>query len=900
MLTPSRLAPPRPLTMSSLLLAGLLAAVAAAAAPTARSEPPLVLEPGLFRDLTWRSIGPANMGGRISDFTVVEKRPATFFAATGTGGLFKTTNLGTTWTPVFDKQPVQSIGAVAVWQRNPSVVWVGTGEANSRNSSSWGDGVYRSDDGGEHWRNVGLGATSSIARVVVDPGDSNTVYVAALGRLWGDGPERGVFVTRDGGKTWQHSLKVDAGTGACDLVMDPSDPRVLYAALYARRRTPWSFTGGGTTGGIFRTRDGGRVWTRLAVGLPHQTGRIGLDVYRKNPRVLFAVVDSDEGGHLAEFEDRSRAGGVFRSDDGGDHWMRLSPYTPRPFYFSQIRVQPDDAHRIYLLGTDLWISDDGGTTFRAGGAKDLHPDCHAMWIDPADGDHVMLGTDGGVFMSHDHAATWDFINNLAIGEFYNLAADMRDPYWICGGLQDNQTWCGPSRTLFEPEPFLGEPAHAGILNDHWFCLGGGDGFHVAIDPGDPSVVYYESQGAEIHRLDLGSGKERTLRPSNKEGEPVFRFNWNAPFLISPHDSTVLWLGGNHVFRLYERGDKWALASPDLSTRDPRKMVTGGSAAETHCTVVALTESPLAKGLLWAGTDDGKLWMTRDATNWTDLTANLRGVPDGLYMSRIEASHFDAGAAYLAVDGHRTDDFHAYLLATRDFGRTWRSIAGDLPAGVPVKVVREDPVNRDLLFAGTERGILMTLDGGSHWMKLDRGLPSVAVDDILIHPRARDLIIGTHGRSIYVLDDLTAWEHWTPRALRDSLTLFPPRPATATLARTWSGLWGQRMFRARNPAFGATLDYFVARSSGEEVSVVFADSAGKTVRRLSGPGSPGLHRVVWDLQGDPQTRIPRPEWSGQPEFVRAGTYTVTLSQGEVTPIKRNLVVRLAPGVADPGY
>ena len=906
-MTPSaRLLPPRRLrTLHVCLLAGVLAGAlacwSAGAAPAPKPEPALALEPGLFRDLSWRSIGPANMGGRISGLAAVEKHPATFFAATGTGGLFKTTNLGTTWTPVFDKQPVQSIGAVALWQKNPDVVWVGTGEANSRNSSSWGDGVYRSDDGGDHWRHLGLDATSSIARVVVDPGDSNTVYVAALGRLWGDNPERGVFVTRDGGRSWQHTLKVDARTGACDLAMDPSDSKVLYAAMYARRRTPWSYTAGGTTGGVFRSRDGGRSWTKLAGGLPLQTGRIGLDIYRKNPRVIFAVVESDEGGHLAEFEDKSRSGGVFRSEDGGDHWTRLSPYTPRPFYFSQIRVQPDDEKRIYLLGTDLWISDDGGLSFRAGGAKDLHPDCHAMWIDPANGDRVMLGTDGGVFVSHDKAATWDFLNNMAIGEFYNLAVDLQDPYWICGGLQDNQTWCGPSRTRFEPEPFLGEPAHAGILNDHWFCLGGGDGFHVAIDPGNPNIVYYESQGAYVQRLNLATGKERALRPSNKEGEPVFRFNWNSPFLISPHDSTVLWLGGNHVFKLYERGDRWALASPDLSTADPRKMVTGGSAAETHCTVVALAESPLARGLLWAGTDDGKLWMTRDAgEHWTDLTANLRGVPAGLYMSRIEASHFDAGTAYLAVDGHRTDDFRVWLLATHDYGRTWASIAGDLPAGVPVKVVREDLSNRDLLFAGTERGAFMTLDGGKHWMKLDHGVPPVAVDDILIHPRERDLIIGTHGRSIYVLDDISAWEHWSPRTQRDSVTLFPPRPATAFLTRTWSGLWGQRMFRAKNPPFGATLDYFVTRSNGEDVSLAVADSAGKTVRRLSGPGTPGLHRVVWDLQGDPLVRIPRPEWSDQPEFVRAGTYTVTLTPGEGAALKQKLVVKLAPGVADPGF
>jgi photosystem II stability/assembly factor-like uncharacterized protein len=895
----------RPAVLRPVRLAILAALLALAAVPAARAAAPgraptapIALEPGLFRDFTWRAIGPANCGGRISDFAVVEKRPATFYVATGTGGLFKTTNLGTTWTPVFDKQPVLSIGAVEVWQKNPDLVWAGTGEANSRNSSSWGDGVYRSSDGGDHWTNVGLGATQTIARIVTDPRDSNTVFVAALGHLWGENPERGVFATRDGGKSWQHVLKVDARTGACDLVMDPADSHILYAAMYARRRTPWSYTGGGASGGIFRSRDGGRSWTKLANGLPAQTGRIGLDVYRKDPKVVFAVIESDEGGHLAEFEEKSRTGGVFRSDDGGDHWTRLSPFTPRPFYFSQIRVQPDDAKRLYLLGTDLWLSDDGGTTFRAGVAKDLHPDCHAMWVDPADGDRVMLGTDGGLFISHDRARTWDFLNNLALGQFYNLAADNRDPYWICGGLQDNQSWCGPSRTAYEPEPFLGESQHEGITNDSWFCLGGGDGFHVAIDPKDPDVVYYESQGAFLNRLNLHTGKERNLRPSNKEGEPVFRFNWNSPFVISPHDPSVLWLGGNRVFRLYDHGDKWELASPDLTTRNPDRMVTGGSAAETYCTIVTLAESPLEKGLLWAGTDDGKLWMTRDAGgHWSDLTSALRGVPAGLYMSRIEPSHHEAGTAYLAVDGHRTDDFHPYLLVTRDFGRSWKSIVGDLPAGLPVKVVREDLANPRLLFAGTERGIFMSLDAGEHWMKLDRGLPAVAVDDILIHPRERDLIIGTHGRSVFVLDDLTAWEHWTPKVLADSVTFFPPRPATAYLTRTWGGLWGNRAFRAKNPAFGADFDYLVAHGSGEEVSLEIADSTGKTVRRLTGPGTPGLHRVVWDLGRERTQRMPRPEWNNAPEFVPAGTYKVTLTLGDAGSRSAKLVVRHAPGIED---
>ncbi len=882
--------------LSRAVAAVLFAAPMLGAAPARprSAAPALTLVPRHLKTLSGRSVGPANMGGRISDFAVVEKHPATFYVATGTGGLFKTTNQGTTWSAVFEREAVASIGAVTLWQKNPDVIWVGTGEANSRNSSSWGNGVYRSTDGGASWIHVGLEATRHIGRIVPDPADSNVAYVAALGRLWGENAERGVFKTRDGGRTWQQVLKVDAGTGAVDLVMDPSSPEVLFAALYARRRTPWSYVGGGTAGGVFKTSDGGRTWHKLTAGLPAETGRIGLDAYRKDPRVLFAVVESDEGGHLEEFEERSRSGGVFRSDDGGEHWTRLSGLAPRPFYFSKIRVQPDDDKRLYLLGTDLWISDDGGRSFRARGARNLHPDCHAMWIDPAEPAHMLLGTDGGVFQSFDRGAGWDYLNNLAIGEFYTVTTDTRRPYWIYGGLQDNQTWGGPSHSRFDPESWLDDPKHNGITNDQWFCLGGGDGFYVAIDPTDPDIAYYESQGGEIRRLNLKTGRERRLRPSNKEGEPVFRFNWNAPFVLSPHDPTVLWLGGNHVFRLYEHGDKWTLASPDLTTRDPAKMVTGGSRAEAHCTITTLQESALEKGLLWVGTDDGRIWITRDGgAHWSDLSGRLSGVPSGLYVSRIEASHHDPGTAYVALDGHRTDDLRPYLLVTRDFGRTWKSIAAGLPAAVPVKVVREGLVNPGLLFAGTEFGLYVTLDGGRSWMKFGE-LPTVAVDDLAIQPREHDLVVGTHGRSVFVVDDIMPLEHWKTAVLRDSVTLFPPRSAFAFHYRTLSGLWGQRMFAAKNPAFGAYLDYFVREDSGDEVSLAVADSAGRVVRRLTGPSATGLHRVVWDLQtGEPGDRIGRSE-SGQPEFVRAGTYTVTLSYGKAREQKQPLVVEIEPG------
>lgn len=892
----------------ALLVLGIVAflgthpsAARAAAPPRATSGAkgstgPVAAEWSLFKDLSWRSIGPAVMGGRISDVTAVEKRPATVFMAAGTGGAFKSTNMGTTWTPIFEKEAVASVGAIAVWQKNPDVIWIGTGEGNNRNSSSWGNGVYRSTNGGGKWTHVGLEATHNICRLVVDPADSNVAYAAALGRLWGENPERGIYRTTDGGVTWTHSLKADAQTGACDIIMDPSDPKTLYAALYARKRTPWSYTSGGTTGGIFRTKDGGATWTKLTNGLPKQTGRIGLDIYRKNPRVLYALVESDEGGLLSEFPSTSRTGGVFRSDDGGESWKRLSPYNPRAFYFSKIRIQPDNDQHVYILGVDLWFSDDGGVTFKSGFSRGIHPDFHAMWINPNDTDMIYTGTDGGIYVSHDRSKTWHFINNVALGEFYNIAVDMKEDYTICGGLQDNQTWCGPSRTRWEVDSWMGgPPSHDGILNSSWTDIGGGDGFHVAIDPRDPNIIYYESQGAYIGRRDLSSGRERNLRPSNKEGEKVFRFNWNAPFMLSPHDPDVLWLGGNHLFRLYERGDKWEKVSPDLTTDDPAKMATGGSAAETHCTIVTLAESPLKAGVIWCGTDDGKVWVTQDAgRTWTDLTANLKGVPRGLYISRIEAGHHDPGTAYVAIDGHRTNDFGSHLLVTNDFGRSFRVISGGLPKEHPVKVVREDLKNPKLIFAGTEFGIHMSLDGGQTWLKME-GLPTVAVDDILIHPRERDLIIGTHGRSIYVMDDITGLEGVTAEVLADTASFFPPRPATAFLIQGIGGIWGQSIFAAKNPPMGAYLNYFLPREIEGGVTLTVDNGAGKTVRKLEGTGKAGLHRVVWDLQPDPEGRLRSETYPGQPEFVPAGTYTVTLTAGDAAPIKQKLDVRLAPGV-----
>ena len=743
---------------------------------------------------------------------------------------------------------------------------------------------------------MGLEATTTIARIVTDPSDSNTVYAAALGRLWGQNAERGVFRTKDGGKTWTQVLKVDALTGAVDLAMDPSDPKTLYAAMYARRRTAYSYTAGGESGGIWKSTDGGSTWARLANGLPTRTGRIGLCVYRKNPKVVYAVVESDAGGKLDSFEEASREGGVFRSDDAGANWKRISPFAPRAFYFSQIRVQPDDSTRVYLCGTDLYYSDDGGVTFKSGGAKNLHPDCHALWIDPNDGNHVLLGSDGGVYMSFDRIATWQFLNNLAIGEFYNLAADFREPYYhIYGGLQDNQSWGGPSRTTLDAQNFDGSQG-AGQAVDQWSLLGGGDGFHVAVDPTDPNTVYYESQGGELLRHDLVSGRERFLRPAEAEGETAFRFNWNTPFLISPHDPSVLWMGGNFVFKLTQRGERWQKVSPDLTTQDPKKAYSAGSGAEMHCTIVSLTESALRAGQVWAGTDDGKVWMTQDGGHiWSDLTANIKGVPPSLYVSRIEASHLDPNTAYVSFDGHRSDVFAPFLFVTHDLGHTWSSIASDLPKTHTVKVIREDLANRDLLFAGTEFGCFFTLDGGKHWLALKNGLPTVAVDDILIHPRERDLIVATHGRSIWILDGIQMLESFTPHTMSDSVTFAPTRTAWAYYPATLGGKWGQRDFLAKNPPAGAWFDYFLPKELEAGVSIAVTDSSGHDVRTLEGPGEVGFHRVAWDLvAGEPKQRIGRQEFAGQPQFVAPGRYTVKLTAGKARVLEQQLTVKALPG------
>lgn len=879
--------------------------------PTPAAPQAVAPAPGAPRDfreqdvraLKWRSIGPANMGGRVSDFAVIEKDPATIYAAYGTAGILKTKNNGTTWQPVFDKQPVASVGAVAVSQSNPKLVWAGTGEGNSRNSSSWGNGVYKSTDGGETWKAMGLAETHDIARIAIDPKNDDVVYVAALGHLWGTNKERGIYKTSDGGKTWTAALTVDDRTGAIDVVIDPSSSMVVYAALWSRLRTPWSFSGGGGTGGIFKSVDAGKTWKKLTEGLPAEMSRIGLDVHRKNPKVLYAVIESDVGGSGGLSEVHSRSGGVFRSEDAGAHWKRVSDIAPRGFYFGKVRVDPADDQRVYVLGFGVAVSDDGGKTFLNTGATNVHADCHAMWIDPGNPNHVILGTDGGMYFSYDRTKTWDFRDTVASGEFYNVAYGMDQPYTLCGGLQDNGTWCGPSSTRRQtlgsnPEE---RKKASGITNADWIDVNGGDGFWTAIDPTNPKVMYAESQGGHINRVDLGSGKRKPLQPEAKEGSPAFRFNWNTPFVISHFDPKVLYLGGNVLFRLTERGDKWQVISPDLTTHDAAKMATAGSNAENYCTIVALSESPKDRNLLWVGTDDGNVQVTRDGgKTWTNVAANIPGVPPNLWVSRLQASNFETGRAFAAIDGHRSDVFRTFLFVTEDFGRTWKPISAGLPENAPVKGFREDPVNPNLIFVGTEFGLFVSLDRGGRWMAMKDGLPTVAVDDIEIHPRDHDLIVATHGRSLYVMDDISPLEQLTAEKLASDAVLFDPRPATEFYFSGIGGLWGQAHFKAKNPPFGAYIHYYLKSGAPQDVKITIEDAKGRKIREIEGPSNAGINRAVWDLQPDPAEAVERVGGGGggaerQPQYVPAGEYTVVLSYGEKFKARTKLKVDALPGV-----
>jgi photosystem II stability/assembly factor-like uncharacterized protein len=868
------------------------AAAAATPAPTPTPEPKKDYT-ALLNTMRFRELGPATMGGRVNDIAVVESDPRIIYAATASGGIFKSTNGGTTWAPVFDNEAVSTIGDMAIAPSDPMVIYAGTGEANNRQSSSWGNGVYKSIDAGKTWKHIGLTETHHIGRIVIHPTNPDVAYVAAAGKLWGASKERGVYKTTDGGKTWQHSLYINDDTGVEDIAIDWESPNVLYAGAYQRRRTVFGFNGSGAGSGLYRTMDGGATWAKVTRGMPYdlaegatpgaaqkEIGRVAVDVYRRNTNIVYATVENVNGG-------------VYRSEDKGETWTKMSDTQPRPMYFSKIRIDPNNDLRIWMAGVNLHFSEDGGKTWSQQRGNSVHSDWHGIWIDPKNSDHAIVGTDGGIYQTWDQGRTWDHHNQIPLGQFYEVGVDMRQPYYICGGLQDNNTWCGPSKTL----------TGRGPTNEDWFTVGGGDGFYALMDPTDHRIVYAESQDGNLLRRNIETGESRSIRPQPDFGEAPFRFQWNSPIVISAYDPKTIYYAGNFVFKSNNQGDIWKKISPDLTTgadrntmpimgkvpdRDTRSRHDG---VQNFPTITTISESPVSANTLWAGTDDGNLQVTRDGgANWKNV-ADKTGAPKGTYVSRVVASKAGEGAAIVTLDGHRNGDFKQYIYLTNDWGETWKSLAGTLPQdNGALNVVREHPRNPNLLFLGGEYGAFMSWDRGANWTKIKMNLPTVPVDDIVIHPRDNDLIFGTHGRSIWILDDITGLEQMNEQVMASDVHLFDPRPGT--MWRQWNndgGFGGEKRYVANNPQNGAYLNFYFKNKPGDSdrVTITIADDKGQTVRAINcqtprnlpqvalPPGIPanippailaqfglggggqcrlqqGFNRFVWDFRANPLT------------------------------------------------
>lgn len=838
-------------------------------------------------NLKMRAIGPAIMGGRIDDIAVAETDPETIYIGAAAGGLWKSTDGGMTWSSLFDSEPNPSIGAIAVAPSNPSVVWVGTGEANNRQSASWGDGVYKSTDGGTTWSHMGLDDTQAIGRVVIDPTNPEIVYVAAVGHLWGPNPERGIFKTSDGGKTWNKVLFINNDTGASDVAIDPQSPTTLYAAAYERRRTVWGFNGGGPDGGIYKSTDGGSSWTKLKTDLPDagDVGRTAVAVYRKNPSIVYALIQNGKDG------------GVFRSEDKGATWKRMSSEDPRPSYFSQIRIDPNNDLRIWMGGVNLYYSEDGGKTFNQQRVRDVHSDFHGIWIDPENSNFMLVGCDGGVYESRDAGRDWDHLNVMTLGQAYEVGYDNQEPYHVCAGYQDNAEWCGPSRTWFA----------GGIPNSAWFMVGGGDGFYVKPDPSDPDTIYTESQDGNVERRDLRTNEAFSVRPvPPKDTDPPYRFNWNSPLLISTRDHSTIYYGGNFLFKSTDRGNSWTKLGGDLTTgvdrntlpilgalptKDTLSLYDG---VEWYPTITTIDESPLNSSVLWVGTDDGNLQVSRDGgQNWENVASRVPGVPKGTYVTRVVASKYDEGTAYVTFDGHRSNDFHVYLFKTTNYGRTWKNLGAGIRQDTgTLHVVREHPSNKNMLFVGAEFGAYFSLDGGETWNKLKMGLPTVPVDDIQIQPRENDLILATHGRSLYIFDDLTPLEQLNSEVLGENLHLFPIRNTIAW--RIYQNRWfdAQQVFLGPNPPDGVLIDFYLKEkpAKGQAVKISILDSSGKIIRQIDDrTPEAGINRVNWDLRYDPPVKLTPEQEEALAQGIFGGgargpaadpgTYTVKVALGD---------------------
>ncbi len=905
------------------------------------------------REIKFRQIGPAISGGRITAVAGVPGDPDLYYIGAAAGGVFRTRDGGITWKALFQHEPVSSIGALAVDPENHSVVWVGTGEANIRNDVSFGDGVYKSDDAGNHWTRVGLDDTSQISQIIVDPHNPRHVLVAAMGSPWADSADRGVFRTTDGGKTWTKVLYVDPETGVADMAVDPKNPQVIYAAAYRFRRTPWSFSDGGPEDAIYKSVDGGESWIRLeGHGLPKgPVGRIGLAVAPSDPNIVYAVMGTRKEGVL------------WRSDDAGRHWTMVSDdheVDVRPFYFSHIAVDPQNPDHVFALSMYLMESRDGGHTFHPTG-KSEHPDNHAIWIDPTDPNRIIDGNDGGIILSRDNAKSWAFIHNMAIGQFYHVAANSQWPFMVCGGLQDNSGWCG---TADSQNP-------KGIISRDWFDLNGGDGIFAVPDPANPERVYNSTQNGVFMVFDRRTHQIHDIEPYPRDfaGEAPavlrYRFDWQAGFAISPFNPQTLYFGANVVFESTDGGRTSKPISPDLTRNDKAKQQSSGgmvvpdnSGAEVYDAILSIAPSPKDANVIWVGTDDGLVQITRDGgAHWTNVTANIPGLPAWGRVKTIDASSYNAGGAVIAVDCHFSGNFTPYLFQTTDYGKTWEPISGNLPKNVYAHVVRQDLRNPNVFYAGLENGLYVTWDGGKQWYLFGLGLPDAPVYDIALQRERNDLIVGTHGRSIWVLDDLTPFQDFNPAMARRGDHFFPVREARRYWQWSTVEQLGDSAYYGTNPKYGAEFSYYLAKGSPAAGELIITDAQGKVIRTIKGlhtvkpgeepfsvqptaqmpvqtqgqtlsgklpevptsqpkstqeaqqvqapskPGTPmklprvpetaGLNRIYWDLRADGPTR-----WMGTKKFNRGpkagavvppGFYTATLVIGDQKLIQKFRVV-----------
>ncbi|WP_372975902.1 WD40/YVTN/BNR-like repeat-containing protein, partial [Muriicola sp.] len=868
------------------------------------------------QDLKPRNIGPGGMSGRVTAIDVVQSDPDIIFAGTASGGLWKSTSGGIKWEPVFDKEVTASIGAVAIQQSNPSVIWVGTGEGNPRNSLNGGYGVYRSLDGGKNWTLMGLEKTRHIHRIIIDPDNPNTVYVGAIGSPWGEHPERGVFKTTDGGKTWNKILFVNNRAGVADMVMDPTNPNKIFAAMWEHKRDPWFFKSGGPGSGLYMTHDGGENWKKITAedGMPKgELGRIGIAVARSRPNVVYALVEAKKNA-------------LYKSEDGGFTWKKINDKNDignRPFYYSEIYVDPQNENRVYSVFTYVNVSEDGGKNFSQlmpayGVNNGVHPDHHAWWIHPEDGNFMIDGNDGGLNITRDRGESWRFIGNLPVGQFYHISTDNEYPYNVYGGMQDNGSWRGPAYVW----------KAQGIRNSYWQEIAFGDGFDVVPDLDDSRFGYAMSQQGFVSRYDHITGNNYSVRPTPPDKETELRFNWNAGIGQDPFDNSTVYFGSQFVHKSTDKGLTWEVISPDLTTNDPEKLKqseSGGltmdaTGAENHCTILVIEPSPIEKDMLWVGTDDGRVHLTLNGgANWTEVTQNLKGLPKGSWIAQIRASGRNKGEALLIANDYRRFNYTPYAYRTRDYGKTWeRIVDGNDVKSYTLSIV-EDPENPKLMFLGTDDGLYISFDRAGTWQKWTEGFPTVSTKDLVIHPRERDLVIGTFGRAAWVLDDIRPLSTVAsdPAVLNKALAVFDPPVAYQAAYQQPSGsrFGADAIFNGQNREGGAMITYFLKEgkqaskstekeeteekdeeSKGDEAEEKKKSKDSVTVEIFRGealirtlkyktPEKAGFHRIYWNMDEKgpdrpSRTLRKRSRESGGVD-VKPGKYRVVVSVGEAS-------------------